>query len=108
MRECPNGNWHFKWSHVCLCCRGPNSEYAYKWHRKQWLPVEWATTNTGQANMLSMSGQLTTGDLLWNGLKTGLIIGLFVVLISLVVLRSIDDDVKKIQQDKINKSALSE
>jgi hypothetical protein len=76
-RECPMGNAHFRSNHICYCCEGKTRNWTYVWRGSTlgWVPVEYVldTSKTNHA-AISWSGQLSTSDLIWNGLRTGLVL----------------------------------
>lgn len=78
-RECPSGNAHWIGNHICYCCEGQNRNWTYVWRGsdKGWVPVDYALDITANKQIgISWSGQLTPLDLIWNGIRTGLLIAI--------------------------------
>lgn len=81
-RECPMGNAHWRGNHICYCCEGEKRNWTYVWRgEKGWVPLEFALNTESQHNSLSWSGQLTTLDLIWNGVRTGLLIAVLIIIV---------------------------
>lgn len=97
-RECPSGNAHWRGNHICYCCRGHDRDWTYVWRGdKGWVPTEFVLNTEGIHNSISWSGQLTTFDLVWNGIRTGLLIAIFFIILAYMGFRSIVNSEKNVQ-----------
>jgi|GEM_PF-5607524 len=101
-RECPMGNAHWRGNHICYCCEGQERNWTYVWrgNQKGWIPVEYALdTSNNQHSGLSMSGQLTATDLVWNGVRTGLAISLLFGIMALIAYNLLYPSLKTYQKN---------
>jgi len=99
-RECPMGNAHWKGNHICYCCEGKTRNWTYVWREdKGWVPHDFVLDTTNNSNSLSFSGQLTTLDLLWNGIRTGLAIALIVGIFTAIVFHFLIENGKNYQKN---------
>lgn len=101
-RECPMGNAHFISNHICYCCEGKNRNWTYVWRGTTigWMPVEYALDNS-KANhaAVSWSGQLSTSDLIWNGLRTGLVLAVIIGAMAFAGLHFLTESGKSYQKN---------
>lgn len=94
------GNAHFRANHICYCCEGQKRNWTYVWHGdKGWVPVEFALDNASNHSPISWSGQMSTSDLLWNGIRVGLLIALLLGLFAFWGFKTIQNETQKYQKN---------
>lgn len=99
-RECPMGNAHWRGNHICYCCEGKSHNWTYVWRGdKGWMPHEFVLDTTNKSNSLSFSGQLTTFDLLWNGIRTGLLIAVLLGIVAITIFHFLVESGKNYQKN---------
>jgi len=99
-RECPMGNAHWVGNHICYCCEGQKRNWTYVWKgEKGWIPVDFALDTTYNHSSLSWSGQMTTGELFWNGIRLGLLIALVLGLFAFLGFKAIQNETQKYQKN---------
>jgi hypothetical protein len=100
-RESPMGEAIWKSNHVCHCDIGNGKMWTYVWkgNDKGWVPAKYALDITqNNHSSLSFSGQLTSGDLIWNGVKWGLAIALFLAILAFAAFKTIYPSLEKYEK----------
>jgi hypothetical protein len=101
-RECPMGNPHWRGNHICYCCEGRERNWTYVWRGSErgWVPVDFALDiSQNKHSGLSMSGQLTTSDLIWNGVRTGIVLAILFAIIAWIAYYQIYPTLQKHQKN---------
>ena len=101
-RECPSGNRHPNWVKVCNCRKGGKSLWRYRWEDGKWKPFMSDVSRadmpaTSQSSMLSMSGQLTTKDLLIGAIRDGTLVALVIFALAYALFKYTEPQMHKLK-----------